>query len=140
MNKLILNFKSKETRKIKNSKGKFFILPNSSVNEKWQSKINKILSFLKKRKSDFLFITASENNAWLLNIRGRDTNYTPLPYSYILINKKKNIKFFCDLKKISSSFRKYFKKIEFEDINNFTKVLSKEKRRKFSARDFKKFS
>ena len=71
------------------------------MSEKYQSKINKISNYLKKKKSDYLFITASENNAWLLNIRGNDTKYTPYPISYILINKNKNIKFFCDLKKIS---------------------------------------
>jgi hypothetical protein len=43
------------------------------VSENYKSKINKILLF-KKKNADFLFITASENNAWLLNIRGNDTN------------------------------------------------------------------
>ena len=79
-------------RKIKKNKSNFFILPKKSVSEKYQSKINQIANHLKKNKSDYLFITASENNAWLLNIRGRDTNYTPIPYSYILIDKSKNIK------------------------------------------------
>ena len=80
-------------------------MPKKSVSEKYQYKINKIVNYLKKKKSDFLFITASENNAWLLNIRGRDTKYTPIPYSHILIDKNKKIKFFCDLKKISSSLK-----------------------------------
>ena len=87
-----------------------FFLSNSSVNEKYQSKIKKVTNFLKRKKSDFLFITASENNAWLLNIRGSDAKYTPIPHSYILIDKNKNIKFFCDLKKISITFRKFLKK------------------------------
>ena len=118
-------------RKIKINKNKFFILPAKSVGEKHQSKINKLINYLKRRKSDFLFITASENNAWLLNIRGRDTKYTPIPYSYILIDKNKNIKFFCDLKKISSTLRKSFKKVEFLDIKNCSKILSEIKRKKF---------
>ena len=118
-------------RKIKINKNKFFILPAESVGEKHQSKINKLVNYLKRRKSDFLFITASENNAWLLNIRGRDTKYTPIPYSYILIDKNKNIKFFCDLKKISSTLRKSFKKVEFLDIKICSKVLSEIKRKKF---------
>ena len=100
-------------RKIKKNKNKFFMLPPGSVGEKHQTKINKIINYLKRKKSDFLFITASENNAWLLNIRGRDTKYTPIPYSYILIDKNKNIKFFCDLKKISPILKKCFKKVEF---------------------------
>ena len=91
-------------RKGKENNNNFYILPGRSVSEKWKSKVNKVSTYLNKRNSDFLFITASENNAWLLNIRGRDTNYTPVPYSYILIDKKKNIIFFCDLRKISTSF------------------------------------
>ena len=118
-------------RKIKINKNKFFILPAESVGEKHQSKINKLINYLKRRKSDFLFITASENNAWLLNIRGRDTKYTPIPYSYILIDKNKNIKFFCDLKKISSTLKKSFKKVEFLDIKICSKILSEIKRKKF---------
>ena len=55
-------------------------------------------------------MTASENNAWLLNIRGRDSKYTPIPYSYLLVDKDGNIKFFCDLKKVSTSLKKVLKK------------------------------
>jgi len=118
-------------RKKKKSKSKFFIMPKNSVSEKHQSKIKKITNYLKKKKSDFLFVTASENNAWLLNIRGQDTKYTPIPYSYILIDKNKNIKFFCDLKKISSSFRKYFREIEFLDIKKCAKILTEIKKKNF---------
>ena len=118
-------------RKIKIKESKFFKLPNSSGSEKYQSKINKIANFLRRRKSDFLFITASENNAWLLNIRGRDTKYTPIPYSYVLIDKNKNIKFFCNKKKITPSLRKYLKKVEFLDIEICTQILSKIKNKKF---------
>ena len=117
-------------RKVKKNKNKFFVLPAGSVGEKYQLKINKITNYLKRRKSDFLFITASENNAWLFNIRGRDTKYTPIPYSYVLIDKNKNIKFFCDLKKISSTFKSNFN-IEFLDIKICFKILSKIKRGKF---------
>ncbi len=117
-------------RKITNNNSKFFKLPNNSGSEKYQSKINKITNYLKKRKSDFLFITASENNAWLLNIRGRDTKYTPIPYSFVLIDKNKNIKFFCDLKKISLSLRGCFKEIEFIDIKMCAKILLEIKKKR----------
>ena len=118
-------------RKINKNEKKFFVLPDSSVSEKYQSKINKIANYLKKIKSDYLFITASENNAWLLNIRGRDTKYTPIPYSYILIDKNRNIKFFCDLKKISLSLKKKFKGIKFLDIRFSAKKISEIKNKKF---------
>ena len=118
-------------RKIKINKSKFFELPRLSVNENYFAKINKIINYLKKKKSDFLFITASENNAWLLNIRGQDTKYTPIPHSYILINKNKDIKFFCDPKKISFSLKKSLRKIKFFDIKVCDKILSKIKNQKF---------
>ena len=51
--------------------------------------------------------------------------------AYILIDKNKNIKFFCDLKKISLSFKKSFKKIEFLDIKICSKILSEIKKKKF---------
>ena len=118
-------------RKIKNNVNKFFRLPTGSVCEKYKSKTYKITNYLKKKKSDFLFVTASENNAWLLNIRGRDTKYTPIPHSYVLIDKNKNIKFFCDLKKLSSTFKSHFRNVEFLDIKICSKILSNIKKSKF---------
>ena len=117
-------------RKIKRNRDKFFVLPEDSISEKYKSKVKKVTNYLKRKKSDFLFLTASENNAWLLNIRGCDTKYTPIPTSYILIDKK-NIKFFCHLEKITPSLKRKFKKIEFIDIKNCKKVLSKIQKRKF---------
>ncbi len=119
------------SRKIKKNKSKFYNLPNHSVGENYEKKINKIVSFLKKKKADFQFITASENNAWLFNIRGRDTQYTPIPNSYALIDRKKNIQFFCDLRKISLSIKKKFKKVNFIKIELANNVLSKIKNKKF---------
>ena len=113
------------------TKNKFYILPSNSINQNYKQKIDKILSIMKKKSAEFQFITASENNAWLLNIRGRDTEYTPIPHSYILIDNKKNIKLFCDLKKISPSFKKKFSNIEFIDINFTNLFLSKISRKKF---------
>ena len=118
-------------RSMKKNNNKFYVLPNKATSESYRLKIAKISKYLKKKKSDFLFVTASENNAWLLNIRGRDTKYTPIPNSYILIDKDRNIKFFCESKKISSSLRKSFKKIKFLDIKICAKILLDIKRKKF---------
>ena len=75
--------------------------------------------------ADFQFITASENNAWLLNIRGSDSKYTPIPYSHVLIDKQKNIKFFFYLKKISTSFKKQFNKVKFINVDYTSAIISK---------------
>ena len=118
-------------RKLNQVKNKFFKLPEKSVGENYKLKINKITSKIKKDGADFQFITASENNAWLLNIRGNDSKYTPIPHSYILIDKKKNVICFCDLKKISLSFKKSFNKIKFVNINDTGRILSTIKDGKF---------
>ena len=79
-------------------------MPSYAGNENYKFKIKKVISFLNKSSVDYQFISSSENIAWLLNIRGKDSKYSPIPNSYILIDKHKNIKLFCDLGKISSNF------------------------------------
>ena len=76
-------------RKIKNSKKDFYKLPSKSIGKSYKSKINKIVRFLKEKKANYQLISSSENNAWLFNIRGFDTKYTPVPNSCVLIDNKK---------------------------------------------------
>jgi Xaa-Pro aminopeptidase len=80
---------------IKNQKvGKstpFFSLKDEIVGENRKSKINKIANYLKKNKADNLFVTAPENVAWILNIRGGDGPNSPIPNSRLIINKSKKI-------------------------------------------------
>jgi Xaa-Pro aminopeptidase len=118
-------------RKTKKKINRFYNLPNYSVGFDHKKKVEKVVSFIKKQDADYQFISASENNAWLLNIRGKDTDYTPIPFSYILINKNKKIKFFCDLRKINGAFRKKFNYIEFVQIELVGKVLSNINKKKF---------
>ncbi len=118
-------------RRVKNKTKYFYSLPNQHVGESYKVKINRVMKSLKKRGADFQFITASENNAWLLNIRGYDTKYSPIPNSYVLIDKYKNIKFFCDLKKIPISLKKKYKNIKFIEIGTAGKILSQIEKKKF---------
>jgi len=118
-------------RNIKAAKGNFYLLPNHSISETYESKINKIILNLKKRGADFQFISGSENNAWLFNIRGHDAEFTPIPYSHSLIDKNKNVKFFCDLSKVSPSLKKKLNKIKFVSIDFLSKILSGINRKKF---------
>ena len=104
---------------------KFYLLPESSIGQNYNLKINRVVSNLENKKVDYQFISASENNAWLLNIRGSDTNYAPLPHCYILISKNKNIILLCDLKKISGNIKKKLKNVKFLDIKLTEKILAK---------------
>ena len=69
----------------------FFSLKDEIVGENSKSKINKIVNYLKKNKADNLFVTAPENVAWILNIRGGDGPNSPVPNSRLIINKSKKI-------------------------------------------------
>jgi Xaa-Pro aminopeptidase len=69
----------------------FFSLKDEIVEESRKSKINKIINYLKKNKADNLFVTAPENVAWILNIRGGDGPNSPVPNSRLIINKSKKI-------------------------------------------------
>ena len=77
----------------------FFSLKNEIVGESSKSKINKIINHLKKNKADNLFVTAPENVAWILNIRGGDGPNSPLPNSRLIINKSKRIFLITELHK-----------------------------------------
>ena len=78
--------------KNKNKKAKpFFSLSKDIVGESYQSKIKKIINFLKQNKADYLFVSAPENVAWLLNIRGSDNPTSPIPNSRLIIGKNKQL-------------------------------------------------
>ena len=111
-------------RNKKKSVKKFYSIPDSFVGENYEKKINRIIVNLKNKGADYQFISACENNAWLLNIRGKDSRYSPIPYSYILVSKNKNIQLFCNLKKVSLSLRRKLNKINFLDIELVNKYLA----------------
>ncbi|WP_297681203.1 aminopeptidase P family protein [uncultured Candidatus Pelagibacter sp.] len=69
----------------------FFSLKDEIIGENSKSKINKIINYLKKNKADNLFVSAPENVAWILNIRGGDGPNSPVPNSRLIINKSKKI-------------------------------------------------
>ncbi len=79
-----------KTEKISNN-APFFSLKNEITGEHRRSKINKIINYLKKKKADNLFVTAPENVAWILNIRGSDGPNSPIPNCRLIINKSKKI-------------------------------------------------
>jgi len=116
----------KETQNI----NKFYILPEKAVGENHKLKIKKLIAMLKKKKVGLQFMTASENIAWLLNIRGKDSDFTPMPNSYLTLNCHKKINLFCDLRKINGSFKEKFKDIKIIDIKNTSLYLSKIKDKK----------
>ena len=80
----------------------FFSLDKNIVGESINSKLNKITKYLKKNRSDFIFISAPENVAWTLNIRGGDGPNSPIPNSRLIVSKSKKILFISNLKSVSN--------------------------------------
>jgi len=92
-------------RKNKKKSNKFYKISNKNAGENSKSKIRKLSSILKKNKVNVHFVSASENVAWLLNLRGSDSKFAPIPHSYAIINDQNKVYLFCDLKKISKKLK-----------------------------------
>jgi Xaa-Pro aminopeptidase len=107
----------------------FFTLNKNIVGETHNSKINKISKFLKKNKSDYLFVSAPENVAWILNIRGKDSPNSPVPNCRLVISKTKKIFLISKIKKVKKLImEKIIKSNELIDISNFkNKILQLKK-------------
>jgi Xaa-Pro aminopeptidase len=113
----------------------FYCLSEIIAGERITSKLNRLSSILKKKKIQNIFISAPENCAWLLNIRGFDNPNSPIPNCQIILNNK-NIYFFSDIKKIKKikkikNLIKY-KKIKFYEFKEFPKVINNLKGKNFS--------
>ncbi len=114
-------FKSKQEKIIP-----FYSLDKKITGENHFQKIQKILSFLKKERLDYILITAPENIAWLLNIRGYDCPTSPIPNCHLLISKKKKIYLIVNKKKsINLIKEKKLKKNQIIEPKNFPNFFNK---------------
>ncbi|WP_440929073.1 M24 family metallopeptidase [Candidatus Pelagibacter sp.] len=117
-------------RKVKSNKP-FFSLKNKIVGENYKNKITKIRKYLNKNKSDYLFISAPENVAWLLNIRGHDNPNSPIPNCQLIINNKKSFYLISSKYKVLKLINE--KKIKSDQViepKNFNKFISNLKGKK----------
>ena len=115
-----------DTKKIyDHRKEPFYILDDKVVGESVNSKINKLILNLKKNKIDNIFISAPENVAWLLNLRGKDNPYSPIPNCQIILTKNKKIYFFSSKNKIVKIKNQYpYKNFNFSDFNEFSSLIN----------------
>ncbi|MDB9923477.1 aminopeptidase P family protein [Candidatus Pelagibacter sp.] len=102
----------------------FFSLSKKIVGESHISKINKISKYLKINNSDYLFVSAPENVAWILNIRGGDSPNSPVPNSRLIIGKDKKIFFIAKTKKSKKLLKeKIIHSNKLIEINEFSKKI-----------------
>jgi Xaa-Pro aminopeptidase len=74
----------------------FYSLDNKIVGQSHFSKLTNIATYLQKKKADYIFISAPENVAWILNIRGHDNPNSPVPNCRLIISKTKKFYLFTD--------------------------------------------
>ena len=105
----------------------FFSINKKIAGESHIKKISRVSTYLKKKKYDYLFITAPENVAWLLNIRGYDSPTSPIPNCNLILSKEKKIYLIVEINKSTKLLReKKLKKEQIVDpknLNNFLKKL-----------------
>jgi len=105
------------TKKPKDLIKPFFSVSKKNAGRSYQNKIATVKNILLKNKADYLFVTAPENVAWILNIRGYDSEFSPIPNARLLISNKGNIDLFSRLEKTKAIKKRISKKIEFYDEN-----------------------
>ena len=119
--------------KDKTSKNKiFFSLTNKVAGKTFQSKINNIRNILKRNKADYLFVSAPENVAWLLNIRGSDNPNSPIPNCRLIIGKDKELFLITQKEKTLKIIKdKKLSKKQIVNPKNFKDLINKLKGYKF---------
>ena len=73
-----------------------------------QEKIAIVKNILLKNNADYLLVTAPENVAWILNIRGHDSAFSPITNARLLINSKGDINLFSLAEKNNKNKKKFF--------------------------------
>ena len=110
----------------------FFSLNKNIVGESSNSKLNKIANYLKKYKSDYIFISAPENVAWILNIRGNDSPNSPIPNCRLIISKSKKIYLISSIEKCQKLIKSgVINSHQFIDENKLPKKILDLKGKKF---------
>ena len=109
----------------------FFSLNKNIVGESHLIKLKKIFKFLKKVRLNYLFVSAPENVAWLLNIRGFDNPNSPIPNCRLLITDKKKIFLVAESNKLQKIIsEKKISKNQVINPKNFENIINKFKKGK----------
>ena len=113
------------------TKRPFYSLDKKITGEGYLQKISKVSGYLKKKGFDYLFVTAPENIAWLLNIRGNDNPTSPIPNCYLIINRNNQFYLIVENEKLTKLINeKKLKRDQIIDPNHFLNFLKNLKKGK----------
>ena len=113
------------SKKPKEKLKKFFFLADKVSGGSSKKKVLELRKYLDQNKFDFLFVSAPENVAWLLNIRGFDSSFSPTTNARILLNKNGRLDLFTDMRKLSNIKNMLNKNIFLHGENRLEKFVSK---------------
>ena len=82
------------------------IQPLEFAGESFQSKLSRIRTALRELHADGMLVSALDDIAWTLNLRGRDVHCVPVFVSYLLIASDK-VSLFVDEEKLTPAVRDY---------------------------------
>jgi len=131
------NLIDKILKKNKNSTKPFYSISTNDAGEDFQKKVNKTCNFLRKNRANYMFISAPENLAWLLNIRGFDNPNAPIPNCHLFLDSNKKFYLIGEKKKFQNLIKE--KKIYSHQIINplnFENFISQQNKKKIII-DFK---
>ena len=112
------------TQKPKDPIKPFFSLSKKNAGQSSEKKIEKVKRFLLKNKADYLLVTAPENVAWILNIRGHDSAFSPIPNARLLLSDEGEIDLYSHAKKLEKIKKILSKKIRFHNEDMLKKRLN----------------
>lgn len=93
--------------------GPIEIYPEQYSGENASQRINRILDAVEEQGGNGLWLSALDEIAWTLNLRGSDIQCTPLFISYLYLNRKGST-LFVHLQKVSNEVKDYLKALGIE--------------------------
>lgn len=103
-----------------------FVHDEALAGEDVDSKISRVVDALDAADADGLLITALDEIAWLLNLRGSDVDYTPVVIAFAYVSEDERV-LFIDSEKVTSEVKDHLKKygVKIKDYDDIEKFLAK---------------
>uniref|UniRef100_A0A224XLD9 Putative xaa-pro aminopeptidase n=1 Tax=Panstrongylus lignarius TaxID=156445 RepID=A0A224XLD9_9HEMI len=90
------------------------------------SKVKRVWKIMKDKSADMVVLSALDDIAWLLNLRGQDISYNPVFFSFLVVTANE-LHLYIDEQKITESIKDHFKQdnlpIEFHSYNSIYSSL-----------------
>ena len=103
-----------------------FVHDEALAGEDVDSKVSRVVDALDAADADGLLITALDEIAWLLNLRGSDVDYTPVVIAFAYVSEDERV-LFIDSEKVTSEVKDHLKKyrVKIKDYDDIEKFLGK---------------